>query len=85
MAAMRNGGTADLVNARNIHLDVVDGEHGRGILPWDVLSRGTRFCSNSKPQRGKNSAIDQVRLKTPSPLFLEGDIWASSNESRQLL
>lgn len=35
MAAMRNGGTADLVNARNIHLDVVDGEHGWGILPWD--------------------------------------------------
>lgn len=33
---MRNGGTADLVNARNIHLDVVDGEHGWGILPGDV-------------------------------------------------
>jgi hypothetical protein len=36
MATMRNGGTADLVNARNIHLDVVDGEHGWGILPGDV-------------------------------------------------
>jgi hypothetical protein len=36
MAAMSNDGTADLVNARNIHLDVVDGEHGWGILPWEV-------------------------------------------------
>jgi hypothetical protein len=51
MAAMSNDGTADLVNARNIHLDVVDGEHGRGILPWDVLSRGTRFCSNCSAEK----------------------------------
>jgi hypothetical protein len=49
MAAMRNGGTADLVNARNIHLDVVDGEHGWGILPW---SRG---ATDSKPHERKIS------------------------------
>jgi hypothetical protein len=53
MAAMRNGGTADLVNARNIHLDVVDGEHGWGILPRDVC-----HVAESKPQarRGKKPA-----------------------------
>jgi hypothetical protein len=43
MAAMSNDGTADLVNARNIHLDVVDGEHGWGILPWWFVPWRHRF------------------------------------------
>ena len=52
MAAMRNGGTADLVNARNIHLDVVDGEHGWGILPWEVCHVA---ALDSKPHERKIS------------------------------
>ena len=35
MVAMRNDGTADLMNARNIHLDVVNGEHGGGYRVQD--------------------------------------------------
>lgn len=38
MVAMRNDGTADLMNARNIHLDVVNGEHGGGYWVQDVVT-----------------------------------------------
>ena len=60
---MRNGGTADLVNARNIHLDVVDGEHGWGILPWRFVTWRHRFQTARK--RGKSAA---PRRSSKSPM-----------------
>ena len=42
---------------------------------------------HSIPNRSaeKTSATFKFSSETPSPRFLDGDIWASSNESRQLL
>ena len=47
MVAMRNDGTADLMNARNIHLDVVNGEHGGGYRVQDVVTWRLSLDSNA--------------------------------------
>ena len=79
---MRNGGTADLVNARNIHLDVVDGEHGWGYCRGRFV---TWRLSIPNRTRGKSATPRQVcREDTYGVIPMMEIFRRASNETTEL-